>query len=120
MKELQRALLRALSSEAPLEVLEKESAALPPGDRREIARIDPDGFVITSLLVRKLRFERACRGDVDIRVWFERDPEAFTTAFKAYGSEEPPRDYFADDEARRFRDWCKSKGITELPPTDRV
>lgn len=120
MKDLQRALLRALSSSDPLDALEKESATLPPGDRKLIASIDPDGFTITSLLVRKLRFERVCFGDDALRKWFDRDPGGFTDAFKAYGSDEPPRDYFPADEARRFKTWCKSKEITELPPADPV
>ena len=120
MKDLQRILLLALSSDDPLETLEKESATLSPDDRKKLAPIDRDGFIITSLLVRKLRFERACMGDASVREWFERDPEGFTKTFKAYGSEEPPVDYFPSDEARRFRAWCESNNIWNPSPPDRV
>ena len=120
MKDFQRVLLRALSSDDPLETLRKESATLPPDVRKQIDSIDQDGFIVTSLLVRKLRFERVCMGDDSMDGWFERDPEGFTKTFKAYGNEVEPVDYFPSDEARRFRAWCEKKKITNLPPPDIV
>jgi hypothetical protein len=109
LKELQRVLIRALTGNAPLETLKKEAAALSPEDRAAVERLDPEKFLMTSLLVRKLRFERICRGDTEAEEWFARDPERFTEAFRAYNAEVPPTEFFPRPEALAFRAWCKEK-----------
>ena len=76
--------------------------------------VDPDGFELTRLIVKKLRFELIVRGDSDLEAWFDRDPAAFTAAFKAYDRAEPPRSWFPREEAEKFREWCESRNL--LPP----
>lgn len=93
LKDDQRALLQALLR-----------GECPPG-------VDRDGFALTALLIRKLRFERICRGSKRVEEWFERDPEAFTNAFRAYDAEVPPREYFPRQEADAFIAWCEKKGV---------
>jgi hypothetical protein len=103
--ELQRLLQRALADDAPLERLREGAPGLPAEARALVDRIDPDGFLLTSLLVRKLRFEKLCRGDETLERWFERDPEGFTRAFRVYNREVEPRPFFPRDEARAFREF---------------
>src|SRR5947207_13719463 len=61
--ELQRVLQAALASDTPLDSLREAVRGLPAEARAILERVDPEGFVVGSLLVRKLRFERICRGD---------------------------------------------------------
>ena len=114
LKDLQRVLARALTSNAPLETLKREAATLTPEERALLDRMGEDRFLLTSLLVRKLRFERICRGDTKAEEWFARDPEAFTEAFRAYNAEVPPMEFFPRLEALAFRAWCKKRGIVNL------
>ena len=102
--DLQRRLLRALHSETPFETLRAEDPALA-------ARIDPDGFVLTSLLVRKLRFERLCRGDSRMAAWFDRNPAGFAEIHARYARQVEPRAFFPRSEADAFLDWAKDSGI---------
>ena len=76
---------------------------------------DPDGFELTRLIVKKLRFELIARGDSDMEAWFDRDPEAFTTAFKAYDALVPPRSWFPREEAEKFRAWCVENRLYPPP-----
>lgn len=110
--ELQRVLQAALHSDAPLETLRDGARGLPDAARKILDAVDPDGFVVSSLLVRKLRFERICRGDTALERWFEREPARFTELFRAYNREVPPREYFPQPEARAFREFLRSKGVT--------
>ena len=112
LKDLQRVLARALTSDAPLDVLRAESAGLSEEERAWLAAADLDGLRLTGLLVRKLRFERICRGDAAAERWFERDPEAFVRAFKAYNAEVPPVEIFPRQEALAFREWCRKNGVS--------
>jgi hypothetical protein len=109
--ELQRVLQAALSSDTPLETLRDGARGLPEEARKIVDTIDPDGFVVSSLLVRKLRFERICRGDTALERWFEREPARFTEFFRAYDREVSPREYFPQPEARAFRDFLLSRGV---------
>jgi hypothetical protein len=109
--ELQRVLQSALASDTPLQTLREAAALLPEDLRAVLDRIEPDGFVVTSLLVRKLRFERICTGDRDIERWFERDPAGFTEIFRAYTREIPSREFFPQPEALAFRAFLISKGL---------
>ena len=111
LRDVQRVLARALASNEPLETLEREAGALSGEDRAAIDALDSEHFLLSSLLVRKLRFERICRGDTKSEEWFGRDPEGFTKAFQAYNAEVPPVEFFPRPEALAFRAWCKMKGI---------
>lgn len=111
--ELQRVLQAALTSDTPLETLRSAARGLPEHVRAVLDRMDPDGFVVSSLLVRKLRFERICRGDVAMEQWFEREPERFTEVFREYNREVPPREFFPQPEARAFREFLRRKGYPE-------
>ncbi len=113
--ELERALARAMASNEPLDTLKREAAALPADARALLERADPDGVRLGQLLVSKLRFERICRGDKRFEAWFERDPKAFTDAFKRYNVEVPPREYFPQQEAEAFLAWLE-RVAPPLPP----
>ena len=97
LKEIQGQVLAALLEGAPLE------------------GVDPDGLELTRLIVKKLRFELIVRGDSKLEAWFDRDPESFTAAFKAYDALVPPRSWFPREEAEKFREWCESRNL--LPPS---
>jgi hypothetical protein len=111
LRDLQRILAKALTGDAPLDVLRAEAASLSEEERAWIAAFDPDGVRLTGFLVRKLRFERICRGDTAAERWFERDPESFVRAFKAYNAEIPPVEIFPRAEASAFRAWCRANQI---------
>jgi hypothetical protein len=113
--ELQRVLQAALASDAPLDALREGARGLPAEARRVLETVDLDGFVVSSLLVRKLRFERICRGDTRLERWFELEPARFTEAFRRYNREVPPREFFPQPEASLFRAFLRDQGI-ELPP----
>lgn len=116
LRDLQRVLSRALVSNEPLETLERETATLSGEDRALIEGVDPEHFLLSSLLVRKLRFERICRGDKEVEEWFARDPERFLKAFRAYNAEVPPVEFFPRPEALAFRAWCKNHGFQDAAP----
>jgi hypothetical protein len=120
--DLERVLVCALSDDQPWEALQREATALSSDDRTLVARIDHDGFVLTSLLVRKLRFERLMNGDAGVARWFREDARGFTEAFRAYNAQVPPRFLFPADEAHAFRAWCAPRGLPPDPergPIDR-
>lgn len=122
LSDLQRVLIRALTSETPVETLRREAASLTPDDRAWIERVDGDGLVLSRLLIQKVRFELICRGGDDLSAWFDRDPRGFTEAFRIYDREIPRQEFFAQQEARRFRDFCTSRGIlpnSGPPPTSK-
>lgn len=110
LKDLQHAMLRALCGDAPLETIRNEAASLAAEERACIERMDPEGFLLSSLLVRKLRFERICGGDASMEEWFKRDPGGFTEVFRAYNREMPPTEFFPRQEALEFRRWCRERG----------
>jgi hypothetical protein len=109
--ELQRVLQTALASDTPLDALREADRGLPAEARAILERMDPDGFVVASLLVRKLRFERICRGDKALECWFDRDPGGFTEIFRVYNREVPPWEFFPQPEAAAFRDFLRLKGL---------
>jgi hypothetical protein len=98
LKDLQARLARAILDGTPFE------------------GVDADGLQMTRLIVQKLRFERIIRGGTDLEAWFDRDPGAFTDAYKAYAAAVPPREYFPRQEAASFRNWCEK--ACRLPKTD--
>jgi len=109
--ELQRVLQAALASDTPLETLRDAARDLSPEARAIVDSIDPEGFVVSSLLVRKLRFERICIGDAALQEWFDREPARFTELFRAYNKEVPSREFFPQPEARAFRRFLGKKGL---------
>lgn len=113
LRELQGALARALTSADPAAALRREAAALPPEARALLERAEVDGVAITGLIVKKLRFERICRGDDAAAAWFARDPRGFAKAFKAYDAAVPPTRFFPQGEAAEFRTWLRSSGFPE-------
>jgi hypothetical protein len=113
LNELQAALARALTSADPAAALLREAEALPPEARELLRRAEADGVALTALLVKKLRFERICRGDDAAAAWFERDPRGFTEAFKAYDAKVPPTRFFPQSEALEFRAWLRANGFPE-------
>lgn len=110
--ELQRVLQAALASDTPLDTLREAARGLSAEAKAVLERVDPEGFVVGSLLVRKLRFERICRGDTAMERWFDRDPGGFTELFRVYNREVPPREFFPQPEAAAFRDFLRLKGIS--------
>jgi hypothetical protein len=98
LKELQGRLLKAILDGAPFE------------------GPDEDGLELARLIVKKLRFELIIRGDSSLEEWFDRDPAAFTAAFKAYDRVVPPRSWFPSEEAVKFREWCRENQLYEGRP----
>jgi len=118
LADLERVLVRALSDDHPLEALAREresTTGLSSEDHALLDRIDRDGFVLTGLLVRKLRFERLMNGDAGAARWFHEDAKGFTEAFRAYNAAVPPRFFFPSDEAHAFRAWCAPRGLPPNP-----
>ena len=99
-------LVAALSSLDPLKELaaavERAGPRLDAGERAALLAVDPDGFVLTGLLVKKLRFERVVLGDRALAAAFEADPARFTADWKRYHEAVPPRFFSPEDEARAF------------------
>lgn len=120
LSDLQRVLAKAMTGDAPLEILRAEAPSLSAEERAWIAALDADGLRLTNFLVRKLRFERICRGDTAAERWFERDPESFVRAFKAYNAAIPPVEIFPRLEAAAFRAWCGANGFEEPGAAARV
>jgi uncharacterized protein YeaO (DUF488 family) len=111
LADLQKALLRALIDNDPLPALKREAASLSPEDRALVERIDPDGFALSALIVKKLRFERLTRGSDAVDAWFNRDPAGFAEVFKRYNAEVPPEEYFPAGEIVAFKAWCGRSGL---------
>jgi len=110
LKDLQRAILRALAADDPAQALGRTAAALSEDDRGHLACVGPDGLRITARLVRKQRIERICRGGDDFSAWLQADPEAFLTAYRAYEPAVPATRYFPSDEAQAFRKFLAARG----------
>jgi hypothetical protein len=104
LSEFQRILALALHDAAPRERLRElaQDAALTSDERGLLEAIDDDALKLTSLVVRKLRFERVLRGSPEVREELERDPDRVRGELRAYVREVPPRFGFPDDEARAF------------------
>lgn len=125
--ELQTSLLQALLAEDPISALRERRELLQNDDRAAVDRIltnerERDGFIISSLLVKKLRFERMYRGDDRLARWFDADPAAFAEAFREYHKKTAPTEYFSRPEARAFYQFLVERGdaakIKELQSTE--
>lgn len=109
-----RVLAAALVAERPLEVLraevERAGESLSPEERAWLLAANPDGLRVTSLLVRKLRFERVLAGDAALARAFEADPEAIVARFRRYEASVPARFEGAAEEARAFHEF-EARGV---------
>ena len=113
LKDLQSMLVRALNDADPVGYVRKHAESLPESDRKLLECVDDDGILLSGLVVRKLRFERICRGNQRLEKWFDRDPKRFTEAFRAYNQAVAATEYFPRDEANAFRKWCQKNGFEE-------
>jgi hypothetical protein len=107
LSEVQRLLVLALHDARPAERLRQLVAdagdGLTPDERARLLAADADGLRVTSLIVRKLRFERILRGDAALRAACDRDRAAFAAEFARYCAAVPPTSAFPAEEARAFR-----------------
>ena len=108
LKDIQLLLLRVLLADDPADELRKALATasnLEPRERVWLEEIPSDGLLMTSLLVKKLRFERLTRGDQEMERLFEQEPKAFLRLYQNYTGATPPTAYFPQEEADLFRHW---------------
>ena len=75
-----------------------------------LGHIDPEGLQLTSLLVKKLRFERILAGDPGLRDKFREDPQTFTIRFREYLLAVPPTAVFPQEEAASFKEFLAQRG----------
>ncbi len=103
----ERALAKALLSEAPLQALRALASApeLPQEVRAQLAAVDEDGVRMTALLLARLRFERLMQACPLAAKLFSEDPEGFTELFRAYHHAVLPEGFFPAAEATAFEDW---------------
>ncbi len=100
---LQAALADLLTAPDPVAALHEHLAR---ADADATLRcIDEDGLRIAALLVVKLRFQRLTNASRVANDWFERDPRAFTEAFRAYHRDVPPTALDPWREADAFAAW---------------
>jgi hypothetical protein len=90
-----------------------DDAALSPATRRALSRADEDGIRLAALLVARLRFERLVQGSQEASDFFERDPEAFAAAFRAYHHTVRPTECFPRGEARLWSEWCRRASMKD-------
>ena len=104
-------LARALTSADPVGVIQRAArdrrTAAPL--REALGAVDTDGLRISALLVARLRFERLIQGSREAGAWFERDPAAFSEAFRRYHLDVPPTACFPPEEAQLFARWHRAK-----------
>ncbi len=91
---------------AALGVARKDHPELEPW----LGHVDPEGLQLTSLLVKKLRFERILAGDPELRGKFQEDPQTFTIRFREYLLAVPPTAVFPQEEAASFREFLSRPG----------
>lgn len=111
LEQIERVLADVLTSADPWSELGhvRSDTALPTAVRAQLAAIDEDGLRIAGLLVAKLRFERLMNGSRTAAEWFERDPAAFTEAFRRYHTSVAPREMMPGLEASRFEAWVSER-----------
>ncbi|WP_437938133.1 hypothetical protein [Sorangium sp. So ce341] len=109
---------RAMTAEDPVAALRAAAGdpALPPALRRALNGVDEDGVRMSALLVARLRFERLLRGSPEAEAWFDREPAAFSAAFRRYHAEVPPTAFFPPGEARLFRRWIEAQAAAQGDP----
>ena len=109
-RRLEAAVARALRAADPVAAFAELAgdAELDAELRARIAAADPRGVRVTALLVAKLRFERLMQGSREAADWFERDPAAFTDAFRRYHRRVAPRGRSPREEGVGFERWLES------------
>lgn len=117
LNEVERLLVDALHADDPVARLRAGVVAAPHGalgddERAWLLGVDEDGFRVASLLVRKLRFERALRGDPSARAEFDAAPAAFVERWRRYETSVPPAHDDPADEAAAWR------AFRNAPPRD--
>lgn len=109
LSSVERILVLALHDERPVErlqaLLASADGALDASDRTALEAIDPDGLRMTSLIVRKLRFERVLRGDPALAEEHESQPDVLRALLRSYAAAVPPEHGFPEQEARAFREF---------------
>lgn len=103
LSELQELVTALIADSDSLAAL--RAANLPSPARDAVACIDSEGWRLTSLIVRKLRFERMCLADGAFRRAFEENGAAVVRQWEAFVRAIPPRAIDAFEEARAFRAW---------------
>jgi hypothetical protein len=103
----EKVLARAMTADDPVAALRAGAKRLPAALRRQLARIDEDGFRISALLVARLRFERLLNASTEASDWFATEPEAFAQAFRRYHREVAMTAFFPGAEARLFTQWVR-------------
>ncbi|HEY4220957.1 MAG TPA: hypothetical protein VGO62_06435 [Myxococcota bacterium] len=71
--------------------------------------VDEDGVRIAALLVARLRFERVVQGSREAALRFEREPERFARAFRAYHEAMPATASDPVAEARAFLQYVSAR-----------
>ncbi len=88
-----------------------DSDSFPNLDLRaypELRHVDPEGYRLTTLIVRKLRFERLCLAHGDVARAFETEPAALLDLYERFAHDVPPHAVFPSDDARAWQDWRAS------------
>ncbi|MEZ6195323.1 MAG: DUF692 family protein [Planctomycetota bacterium] len=80
-------------------------AELPEAAREALSHLDAEGYRLTSLIVRKLRFERMCLVDTAFAERFETEPEATIEDWEAFVREVPHRAVFPHEDAQAYHRW---------------
>ena len=111
LMDFEQRIAMALTSAVPAMSFESlvDDERIPADLRARVAEADIDGFLITSLLVARLRFERLMQGSRRASEWFESDPAAFAAAFRRYHSEVDPIAGMPATEAELFEDWLEDQ-----------
>lgn len=101
----------ALRAAEPFEALQRaaDDPALSPDLAAALRAADGDGVRLAALLIAKLRFERLLRGSERAAAWFERDPAAFTVAFRSYHRAVRPAAFWPAEEAAAFEAWSATR-----------
>ncbi len=84
-----------------------EDGSLPPEARDALSYVEPDGYRMTSLIVRKLRFERLCLVDEGFRNAFDANPQALVENFECFAKSVRPQAVFPQDDALAYHAWCQ-------------
>ncbi|HGY92478.1 MAG TPA: DUF692 family protein [Planctomycetes bacterium] len=71
----------------------------------ELRHVDPEGYRLTTLIVRKLRFERLCLAHGEVARAFEAEPEALLELYGRFVRQVPPTAIFPSDDAQAWQAW---------------
>ncbi|MCA9321827.1 MAG: DUF692 family protein [Planctomycetes bacterium] len=84
-------------------------ADLPREAREALQHCDADGYRVTSLIVRKLRFERMCLADRSFEQAFDEQPEALIETYEDFARATPPTAWFPHEDARAYHQWRQGR-----------